>query len=344
MSNKPVITLSTSYFWRRISDGYELMCKAAEMGFEYVELGHSTSVSQIEGIMKALDEGVIKVASVHNFCPIPPFASGPCPNLFSPEKKSASESLQWSRHTLNTLNFASSVGAKRMVMHSGEMDFWFFSPVPKMSAAWAEIVRFKTERADLIAYAKNNPERDFSRDFMRLDSDFRKAIFDYERIRASFIKRAYSRAEKFHDRIFENIAKMNPNFAACGITIGVENRDGFAELPFDTRFAEFARRLMMLSNARAWIDIGHAQIKHLSGIIDMRRFLESTRGLVCGWHLHDCSEMGKDHQGIVGKGSIDFNLVKNFFDVNSQIFTLEINSRVSEEDVVESRKRVEDMF
>ncbi|MBO6101639.1 MAG: hypothetical protein J6P03_00095, partial [Opitutales bacterium] len=182
MANKPVIALSTSFFHRKISDGYELMCKAAELGFEYVELGHTTAVAQAEGILRAAKEGVVKVASVHNFCPVPPFAAPPAPNLFSPAAKKRGESAQWARHTLNTLAFAASAGAKRMVMHSGEMNFWLFSPVEKISAAWGEIARFKAEREDLIALAKRRPEKDFSRRVSSLDAEFGGAIRRYESI------------------------------------------------------------------------------------------------------------------------------------------------------------------
>ena len=84
MSNKPVIALSTSYFRQDYSDGYEMLCKCAELGFEYVELGHNTTVNLVQGILKAVKEGVVKVSSLHNFCPVPPFARPPAPNLYSP--------------------------------------------------------------------------------------------------------------------------------------------------------------------------------------------------------------------------------------------------------------------
>ena len=135
MYEKPVISLSTSYLQSKFKgDGYAMLQEAAAMGFEYVELGHSTTIQTVDGIVKALEEGVVKASSVHNFCPIPPFASGASPNLFSPSTKSKIESGQWLRHTRNTLDFAGIFKAKAMVMHGGSLSYFFARPDAKLRA------------------------------------------------------------------------------------------------------------------------------------------------------------------------------------------------------------------
>ena len=126
MFEKPVISLSTSYLQSKYAnDGYAMLCRAAELGYEYVELGHSTTNVSMEGIIKAVEEGVVKVSSLHNFCPIPPFAKGATPNLFSPATKSKKESELWLRHTRNTLEFAGRFGAKAVVCHCGYLSYFF---------------------------------------------------------------------------------------------------------------------------------------------------------------------------------------------------------------------------
>lgn len=342
MAQDPVITLSTSYFHRRISDGYEMMCKAAEYGFKYVELGHSTTVGMVDGIMRAAGEGVVKVASLHNFCPVPPFAQAPAPNLFSPATSSRRESDLWMRHTLNTLALAESVGAGRMVMHSGALSYFFFNPVGGLLSRFE---RLREAREAMEAARAGGAEGEGALEGGAADAE--KKLADAGAAYASSLRKFVAGAERkaaaAHGRIMENLKLANEKFSEKGVLIGVENRDGFAELPFDTMFADFARECSSLSNVRAWIDIGHAQIKSLRGVIDLEAFLDSLRGLVCGWHLHDCTDSCRDHRGI-GKGSIDFSLVKKYFDPASQIFTLEINPRVDEADVADSLKRVEDMF
>ena len=48
-----------------------MLREMADLGFQYVELSHGVRLSLVPGILRALDEGFIKVASVHNFCPLP---------------------------------------------------------------------------------------------------------------------------------------------------------------------------------------------------------------------------------------------------------------------------------
>ena len=70
---KPVISLSTSYLQRSFgSDGYAMLEAAAALGYEYVEISHSTPISAVGGILKSVEDGVVKVSSTHNFCPLPP--------------------------------------------------------------------------------------------------------------------------------------------------------------------------------------------------------------------------------------------------------------------------------
>ena len=57
-----------------------------------------------------------------------------------------------------------------------------------------------------------------------------------------------------------------------------------------------------------WHDTGHAQIKHQFGLLDHRDTWERWHLDYCGFHLHDVSEAGHDHQ-IPGTGTIDFKMI-----------------------------------
>ena len=129
----PIISISTSFLQRRCpDDGYAMMAKARELGYKYVELGHSLPVTLIDGIVKAVGEGVVKICSLHNFCPVPVYALGPTPNLFSPSTKNAGESSQWQRYTRNTVELAGQLGARAVVAHSGALSQLFFNPGRKL--------------------------------------------------------------------------------------------------------------------------------------------------------------------------------------------------------------------
>ena len=60
-----------------------------DLGFQYAELSHGIRVSLVPGIIAAVEEGVIRISTLHNFCPLPMGVNHPAPNLF---KFSASSS------------------------------------------------------------------------------------------------------------------------------------------------------------------------------------------------------------------------------------------------------------
>ncbi|MBO7521049.1 MAG: TIM barrel protein [Opitutales bacterium] len=340
MADKPVIALSTSYFRQKYSDGYEMLCKCAELGFEHVELGHNTTMNLVEGVLKAAKEGVVKISSLHNFCPVPPFALPPAPNLYSPATSSKAESAQWRRHTLNTLSFAEQVGAGRVVAHAGALSYFFINPKYALLRGYDRTLAFRAMSEPIGEGGGGASEK--SRAAAR--EKFEKQRGRYLKRLEKFIAKAEKKSAKFHERIFENLRGVDGGFQKAGVLLGVENRDGYCELPFDTKFAEFTRGCAeKLSSVRPWIDIGHVMVKARRGVLDFCEFVETASRGACGWHLHDCDDSARDHLAI-GKGAIDFGFVKKFFDKSSQIFTLELNGRVSEADVVDSRKRAEDMF
>lgn len=327
MQSLPIIALSTSYFHRKISDSYEMLQKAAEMGFKYVELGHTTTVNMVDGIERAVKDGVIKVSSLHNFCPIPPFATPPAPNFYSPATASKRESQQWQRHTQTTLEFASTLGASRVVTHAGELSYFWGSPKFALSAEFAQLQEIKSNMEE-------HPEE---------EQKYERLLSIYEKNVKKFVEKAERKSRKAHDRIFKNLELINELLKQKNLLLGLENRDGYCELPFDTKFAEFAKRECTLSNVRAWIDIGHVAVKFVRRVIDFEKFVDEAAPYICGWHLHDCTLEGKDHKAI-GSGFIDFNFVKKYFDVQKHVFTLELSSRVEVQDAIDSRKRLEDMF
>lgn len=126
------IALSTCWCSARHTDGYEMLTEIRELGFARAELSHGIRVSLVPGILKAVEEQVIEISSVHNFCPLPSFVSHAAPNLYQPSAKA--ERANWLRHSLQTLDFAGRVRAPHVVMHSGSVPFRFRSPAAVLEA------------------------------------------------------------------------------------------------------------------------------------------------------------------------------------------------------------------
>ena len=101
-----------------------------DLGFEHVELSHGIRITLVPGILKALNEGFIKVSSTHNFCPLPAGMMHAAPNLFEPSAPAdqGHEHEQWVRHTRRTLDFAAQVRARAVVMHLGSVRFFWLNP------------------------------------------------------------------------------------------------------------------------------------------------------------------------------------------------------------------------
>ena len=91
-----------------------------------------------------------------------------------------------------------------------------------------------------------------------------------------------------------------------------------------------------------WHDTGHAQIKHHLGLLDHRKHLEKMAPHLFGFHLHDVSDSGLDHQ-VPGTGNIDFKMVSEFV-LPDHILVLELSPKLTAEEVLRSRDYIAQIF
>ncbi len=280
------------------------------MGFEWVELSHGVRISLVPGILKALNEGVIRVSSVHNFCPLPTGITSPAPNLYMPSARDHREHAQWLRNTRRTLDFAQQVGARVMVIHLGAVGFFWFDPTKKYR-------RHLQEKG--AAFSAEAPE--------------------YLELREKTMARIRKRMAPYWARVKASLEEILPYAEERGIRLGLENRERIEELPLDDGFPELLSSLSRQGLAGYWHDAGHAQIKQRMGLINHEHQLEQNASHLLGFHLHDIDAAGKDHQP-VGSGVIDFAMVSRFFRPE-HLFILEYGPKVSAADVLDSRHRVE---
>ena len=128
MRVKPILALSTSWCSHRHRDGYVMLREMADLGYEYVELSHGIRITLVPGILKAVEEGIVKISSTHNFCPLPTGVVQAAPNLFQPSVAEHREHDQWLRHTKRSIDFAAQVKAQVLVCHLGSVTFFWFDP------------------------------------------------------------------------------------------------------------------------------------------------------------------------------------------------------------------------
>jgi sugar phosphate isomerase/epimerase len=288
-----------------------MMREIADLGFTHAELSHGIRIVLVPGILRAVDEGFIKISSVHNFCPLPAGVHQPAPNLFQPSVSDRSGHEQWLRYTRRTLDFAAKVKAKVMVLHLGSVRFFWFPPSRKLnnylqSAGGADVSNAK---------------------YLEV---LRKACL---RLRANM--------GPAWDQVLASMEEIGPYAAERGIMLGCENREKFEELPIDDDFDTLFSMLSDRVPCGYWHDTGHAQIKQELGIIVHRDHLARQAPRLLGFHLHDVNSAGKDHQTI-GSGAIDFEMISAHWRPE-HLLTLELSPRLQIEEVEQSKKRVDEL-
>jgi sugar phosphate isomerase/epimerase len=287
-----------------------MLREAADLGFEYVELSHGIRMTLVPGILQAVQEGVVKVSTTHNFCPLPAGIMVPAPNAYHPSSPNKGERELWRRYTGQSLEFAQRVGAKVMVLHCGNAFFFFTRPAAKVMA-----LEEKLEGTPLLE-----------------NTEFQAAL-------AKLLKKLRKHAPKHYARVRAGFSELAEKAKICGVKFGCENREGLMELPLDEDMESFLASLDGLGVCGGWHDVGHARIKETQGVIKHAEFLEKNHGRLLGFHVHDVSAEGKDHQP-PGTGTVDWAMVRKYLKPE-HITVLELSPRVSAEQVKESREFLE---
>lgn len=303
-----------------------MLREIAGLGFSHVELSHGISVTLVPGILRALEEGVIKVSSTHNFCPLPAGFSRPAPNAYEPTADDATQRDQWLRQTRRSLEFAAQVGARVLVMHLGSVRFWWRSPADKL-----------LRRADACYKKINNNAKARAGEEGRFADEP-----DFAALRKKVLKKIRARMTPYWERVRAGVEELRADAVERGVILGFENRERPDELPLDDQFGELLDGITQPNTVAYWHDTGHARLKEQLGISNHREQLEKNAARLAGFHLHDTTDDGHDHQPI-GAGGIDFDMVSSFWKPH-HVLVLELSPRVSVDDVVRSKNKIETLM
>lgn len=290
-----------------------MLKEMAGLGFEYVELSHGVRITLVPGILRALEAGGIKVATCHNFCPLPTGVMHAAPNLYMPSSADARERDQWLRQSKRTIDFAAQVKAKKVVLHLGSVEFFWFNPSRKLDA-----------------YFEAHQGTDLANDAT------------YQKLLAKSLAKMRDRMPPYWNHTKASLLELLPYAEQKGIMLAFENREAFDELPLDADHPDLIAAMAKPNACGYWHDTGHAQIKHDMGLLNHREHLEKNAPNLIGFHLHDVSADGHDHQPI-GSGKIDFEMVSSFWRPEHTL-VLEFSPRMTVEQVLASKARVEELL
>jgi len=266
------LSLSTMWARGRYEDLYQFSCDASDWGFTAVEA--NAFVTSMEALER-LAAGPLPLSSLHN----------PAPNVRSPRGVSAydlnlgaldeDERQEALSHALSTIDLASRLGARAVVLHMGH--------VP--------IGREKEKRIHALWHAGE------------MESDEYFAIQDA-------IPGIRNGVEQLHlERAMETLRALQDRARSRGVLLGLETRHNLHEMP-NAREMD-----VMLSAADPevvgyWHDTGHAATQERCGSTGHEEWLRRYSSRLIGVHLHDVNSE-RDHQ-CPGAGRLDWSMVSRY--------------------------------
>ena len=290
-----------------------MLREIADLGFSHAELSHGIRIVLVPGILQAVEEGFIKISSTHNFCPLPAGIIMPAPNLFEPSAPDEREREQWLRQTKRSIDFAAQVKARVLVCHLGSVRFFWLNPARKLKS-----------------YLDAHPGTVVAEDGA------------YQVVLKKAVAKLRQRMPKYWTNTKNGINDILAYAADKNVRLGFENREKFEELPLDDDYAALLDGLPQPNPCGYWHDTGHAKIKENLGLLSHRVHLEKMAPRLLGFHLHDVSDAGKDHQP-VGTGKVDFEMISGFWKPE-HLLTLEFSPRLTVEEVRWSKERIEKLM
>lgn len=295
------LSLSTNWCNRSIEDGREIADKAIALGFDELELGFHTSLSQVEGFKARLDE--IPVGSVHAFCPVPLSAPQGYPELYLlanlEEEARKMAVLQVTRN----VRFAAEMGADTVVLHAGRVSF--------------------------------------GRIFSRIDSgDLRKALSEekgdvksekYRKLLRRAMDRRVKNGRKMMDAFKKALSEVLPVLVESNVVLALENLPYLEGFPAEWELPEICAEFKD-APIKGWFDTGHDRVRAMHawrGEVTVSNQGEYARRFFAGMHLNDVEDYNDDHNA-PGFGKVDFATLKDFAS-NVRHVVFEPAQHVSEE-------------
>lgn len=290
------LALSTMFAQQeRFADGAAFARFAAEAGYDAIEISHSTREDKLRQILEA---NVLPVTSVHQPAPWVRHADGRgnshC-NLASIDAGERDAAVAYARASIE---WAGEIGVNRLVVHLGAV-----TDVAEQFPEELEMRQlFDSGRADESRFAQ---------------------------LRAVAIAKRRHAAEPYLAAARRSLLELVDLATPRGITIGLENRYHFHEIPHPQEYEALLAGLD-LSQAGYWHDTGHAEVLHRLGFIDRHEWLNQNAHRIVGAHLHDVIGIG-DHRS-PGDGDVDWGYITAGL---KQLpgYTLEINQHQTDDRV-----------
>ena len=272
------------------------MAYLEQLDIQGVELEYRLTDRFFAGMRDPLMKSPLQVTSIHNYFPFPTRFEELKPGgdlflLSSPDRDERNRAVD---RTIRTIEMANDLEAGAVVLHCGKVE---------IDAEIQKLHGFFQENSIVTPGAQTF----IGQKFKALETS----------------KPAYL------DSLLFSLDRLLPQAEKQGVTLGLENRAHYHELPgsgdFEQLLAEFAGGPLGY-----WHDTGHAHLAEKLTIVPLGFLLDKYAPDLVGVHLHDAVGL-QDHLP-PGSGEIDFNTVKPHLKPEIPVI-LELKPGTSNEDI-----------
>jgi len=283
------VSLSTMWAQGRFKHIAEFVEKAQKFGFTQIEAHSSLSPEMLDELVKT----GVPISSIHSPCPTVCSSNGMPVSSLRLSSTRETERREAINYTERTIDLASRVGAKAVIIHMGE--------VPVNVESEEKLHRLYEE-------GLANSET-------------------YIKVKEELVSERKSKASSHLAPAMESLEELSEYGKNQGIMLGLENRVSSYEVP---NINEMDKLLSMIGSDSVgyWHDVGHAEVQERLGFTPHKEWLLRFNHRVIGVHLHDVIGIS-DHQ-VPGQGSVNWDMVSEYLPHNT-IRTCEVNQWNDEE-------------
>lgn len=267
-----MLSLSTCWNSQRHENGEKLAYEARSLGFEWIELSHGLKVTHLPGLLKAVTENIIKISSVHNFCPSPVEVMMDAPDAYEFTSHREADRIRAMDLTEKTMETAAKFGASRVVVHLGSVAM---NPY--------------TEKLETITHAGGIYSR------------------EYTSVKLDFVAAREKASQFYLDRARVALDELLPLCAKYKVALCVETRSHYEQVPDEREMLLLLEAYRDAPGFGLWHDFGHLQRKANLGLLDHAEFLASIAPRLLGCHVHDVEWPAKDHRIPFTGGGVNFD-------------------------------------
>lgn len=285
------LAISTGWNSKRHAEARAVVDEILSLGVDCVEAGYALTPKQLEGLLECRQQ--VRIVSVHNFCPIPASHKRSWGDDFLLSSLDDEERAIGVAATCETIDWATRLGAKVLVMHLGQVDM-DISPC-RVIKQWI---------------AEGNME----------SSAIALKVNEAKKTRAPL---APCHLEAVRRSIDEILRKTRGT-----IVLGFENRSDYYEIP---NVEEMDQLLAAYGSAVGyWHDVGHAFMQEIMGFYPPNEHIRSFCDRMVGTHLHDSLRVS-DHRA-PGYGEIDYETSLKPYLKHGVLKVLELHPRTTLEE------------